>query len=103
MNLCKNIIAPIQLSSQHVVTRSLTPPPIPLFKINVGGAVFEARKAIGVGVIIRDDKGKVIAALTKKIEAPLMDAIWAKAKAYETSICFAPNVGLLILFWRVIL
>lgn len=54
------------------------------------GAVFEAQKAIGVGVIIRN-------------EAPLMDAIGAKAKAYETSICFAPNVGLLILLWRVIL
>ena len=89
LNLCKNNIALVQLSSQ-VVTRSLTPPPFPLFKINVDGAVFEAQKAIGVGVIIRD-------------EAPLMDAIGAKAKAYETSICFAPNVGLLILFWRVIL
>jgi len=48
-------------------------------------------------------RGRFIAALTKKIETPLMDAIGAKAKAYETSICFAPNVGLLILFWRVIL
>lgn len=51
--LCKNNIAPIQSSPQQVVTRSLTSPPFPPFKINVDGVVFEAQKAIGVGVIIK--------------------------------------------------
>lgn len=51
--LCKNNIAPIQSSPQQVVTRSLTSPPFPPFNINVDGVVFEAQKAIGVGVIIK--------------------------------------------------
>lgn len=35
------------------------------------GAVFAAQKAAGVGVLIRDDEGRVVGACSKKIIAPL--------------------------------
>ena len=47
------------------------PPAGSLYKVNVDGAVFSGQKEAGVGVIIRDDKGLVVAALCKKICAPL--------------------------------
>lgn len=43
--------------------------------------MFAAEKALRVGVMIRDDMGRVIAALIKKIHAPL-GALGAEAKAF---------------------
>jgi len=43
----------------------------PQYKVNVDGARFSSQKEAGVGVIIRDNKGLVIAALSKNIDAPL--------------------------------
>ena len=40
---------------------SWVPPTTPNFKVNVDGATFVKQKAAGVGVIIRDDQGWVIA------------------------------------------
>lgn len=40
----------------------------PLFKINVDGVVFAPQRAVDVGVIIRNEEGEVIAALSKKIK-----------------------------------
>ena len=36
-----------------------------------GAAAFLNHKEVGVGVIIRDEEGRVIAALSKKIKAPI--------------------------------
>lgn len=47
-------------------------------KINVDRAIFKAHEA--VGVLICDSHGQVVAALSKKINAPL-GALEAKAKA----------------------
>ena len=41
------------------------------YKIKMDGAAFLNRKEAGVGVIIRDEEGRVIAALSKKIKAPI--------------------------------
>lgn len=38
------------------------PPQQGRYKINVDGAVFAAQNAIGVGVLIRDEEGRVIGA-----------------------------------------
>lgn len=40
----------------------------PLFKINVDGVVFAPQRAVDVGVIIRNEEGEVIAALSMKIK-----------------------------------
>lgn len=45
---------------------SWSPPLALLFKINIDGAIFFAQNAVVVRVIIRDDKGRVEATLTKK-------------------------------------
>nr|POF05584.1 hypothetical protein CFP56_24894 [Quercus suber] len=41
-----------------------------MYKFNVDGTVFKAQKESGVGVIIHDANGLVVAALSKKFQAP---------------------------------
>ncbi|XP_075669860.1 uncharacterized protein LOC142639587 [Castanea sativa] len=72
---------------------SWSPPPSPLFKVNVNGAIFSTQGAVGIGVVIQDDEGKVEAALSKRIEAPL-GAVEVEAKAFEASILFAKDIGI---------
>ena len=69
---------------------SWSPPQNGHFKINVDGAVFSAQKAVGVGLVIRDDKERLEAALCRKITAP-MGAV--EAKAFEAGLLFAKDVG----------
>ena len=73
--------------------RSWIPPPEYVFKINVDGAVFANQKAVGVGVIIRDEKGRLEAAMSKKIPVPL-DAVEAEAVVYEQGLMFARDIGI---------
>ena len=42
------------------------PPSQGFYKVNLDGAVFSKTKQAGAGVIIRDEAGEVIAALSKK-------------------------------------
>ena len=73
--------------------RSWTPPPEHVFKINVDGVVFVDQKEVGVGVIIRDEKGRLEAALSKKLPVPL-GAMEAEAVAYEQGLLFARDIGI---------
>ncbi|XP_065638949.1 uncharacterized protein LOC136071499 [Quercus suber] len=70
-----------------------TPPPTNIFKINVDGVVFADQKAVGVGVIIRDDKGRIEATMSKKIPIPL-GTVEVKAMAYKTGLIFAKDIGI---------
>ena len=45
------------------------PPPSGLCKINVDGALFPTMKLDGIGVVIRDQQGRLLVALCKKIRA----------------------------------
>nr|XP_023873208.1 uncharacterized protein LOC111985788 [Quercus suber] len=69
------------------------PPPSGMFKLNVDGAVFADQKAAGVGALIRDEEGKVIGALSKKITAPLK-ALEIEAKAVEVGLQFAKDLSI---------
>ena len=71
-----------------------SPPQLPFYKVNVDGAVLGKQKKAGVGVVIRDHEGNFIAGLSKKFKAPL-GAIAVEAKAFETGITFAKEVGIL--------
>ena len=62
------------------------------YKVNVDGAVFRSQKTACVGVLIRDFHGQVIAALSKKVCAPL-GPLEVEAKAFEAGIQFAKDVG----------
>ncbi|XP_050242215.1 uncharacterized protein LOC126691198 [Quercus robur] len=69
------------------------PPARDQYKVNVNGAVFKHRKKAGIGVVIRDKNGVVIAALSKSVNAPL-DAVEVEAKAMEAGVLFAQDVGI---------
>ena len=64
-----------------------------MFKVNVDGAVFSSQSAMGIGVIIRDEEGRVEVALSKKIMAPL-GALEVEAKAFEAGLLFAKDIGI---------
>ncbi|KAL0014778.1 hypothetical protein SO802_001847 [Lithocarpus litseifolius] len=73
------------------------PPQLGSYKVNVDGAVFTKQKQVGIGVVIRDSAGEVIAALSHKLARPL-GALETEAKAMEVGIQFALDVGV----WDVI-
>ena len=64
------------------------PPKPPWYKANMDGAVFSQQKETGIGVVIRDHHGAVVAALSKKIKV-LLGAIEVEAKAMEEAVSFA--------------
>lgn len=88
--------AAMEMSTQNelVVGHNVlwTPPRAGSVKINVDGATFAKQKNTGVGVLIRDDKGQLRAALTRKFRASL-DAVGIEAKAMETGLLFAKDRG----------
>ena len=63
------------------------------FKINVDGAVFASQKAAGLGVMIRDDRGRVEAAMSRKVVAPL-GVLEAEAKAFEAGLLLTRDIGI---------
>ncbi|XP_030945884.1 uncharacterized protein LOC115970385 [Quercus lobata] len=68
------------------------PPQGLVYKLNVDGAIFSDLKAMGFGAIIRDEKGAVVAALSRKFHASL-GAAEAEAKAAEMGLQFAKDIG----------
>ena len=69
------------------------PPPSNVFKVNVDAAMFTSQRAVAVGVIIRDDKDRIKAAMSKKINAPLR-VVEAEAMAHEVGLVFAKDIGI---------
>ena len=69
------------------------PPPLGLCKINVDGALFPTKKLAGIGVVIRDQQDRLLAALCKKIRAQL-GVLEVEAKAYEAGVLLARQLGL---------
>ena len=63
-----------------------------MYKANVDGAVFLDLKVVGIGTVIKDEKGSVVAALSRKIYASL-GTVEAEAKAFEMGLQFAKDVG----------
>jgi len=82
------------MQSESRIQRTWLPPSNQLYKVNVDGAVFKERNESGVGVIICDDvHGLVVAAMCKKFYAPL-GHLEVEAKAFESGLHFAKDVGL---------
>ena len=67
--------------------------PTNIFKINVDGVVFMDQKVVGVGVIIRDDKGRIEAAMSKKIPI-LLGAVEPEAMANKTGLIFVKDISI---------
>lgn len=55
--------------------------------------MFASQKAAGLGVIIRDDRGIVEAAMSKKVLVSL-GAMEAEAKAFEAGLLLAKDIGI---------
>ncbi|XP_075665274.1 uncharacterized protein LOC142634926 [Castanea sativa] len=70
-----------------------TPPIIGVYKSNVDGVVFRDQSTAGMGVLLRDDKGQVVGALSLQIYAPL-GPLEAEAKAMEAVVIFARDIGI---------
>ena len=80
----------VQMNLEPIMQRATTwsPPPQSLFKINIDGAVAKATRKAGVGVIVRDELGRVEAAMCRNLDAPL-GAIETESKAIEAGLLFA--------------
>ena len=70
-----------------------TLPPEHSYKVNVDGAVFAHIQQAGVVVVIRNHKGKVTAAMSKRIHQ-VLGPLEIEAKAMEEGISFACDVGI---------
>ena len=64
-----------------------------LLKINFDRAVFKEENAVGIGVVIRDEKGHVMASMAEKILHPNSVAI-VEAMAAVNALTFAQDIGL---------
>ena len=63
------------------------------------GVVFRDQGKIGVGVVIRNDQGELMGAMSKKIHFPLV-VVEAEAKAMEKRIMLAWDQGLKTSPWK---
>ena len=57
-------------AQQQPLFSAWLPPSVGLCKINVDGALFTLRKQAGIGVVIRDGEGRLLATLCKKNQSP---------------------------------
>ena len=74
-------------------------PPMDVYKINYDGAVFSEVNKSGIGVVIRDSSGQVIAALVQQLSQayqPVKFVAMATCKALE----FGNEIGMIERLWR---
>ena len=69
------------------------PPPWPRHKVNFDGAVFREDNSVGVGVVIRDERGLLVAAMTDKVPLPY-SASAVEVLAAIKALRFAGDIGL---------
>ena len=58
------------LAKKSPTTVKWLPPPVGWLKVNFDGAIFKGKNVAGLGCIIRNDKGLVMAAFTQSIPLP---------------------------------
>ena len=73
--------------------QSWTPPNPNYFKANFDGAVFNSSNSAGIGVIIRDSNGEVIAAMSERIRLPTT-VTEVEILACRRAVIFAIEVGI---------
>ena len=69
------------------------PPTNFVFKVNVPATIFSSQHMCGVGVVIKDEMGLVVGALSKMLNFPL-GSLEAEAKAFEKGVLFAKDIGI---------
>lgn len=68
------------------------PPPPAMLKINVDGAISKRQNRVGVGSVIRDEAGRLVAAMSRSISTPL-GPLEVEAKAFEAGLQLARDLG----------
>lgn len=84
--------SPIQTRTSWVQVQ-WSPPPTNCFKINFDGAMFSHIRKAGLGVVVRDCNGNVVASLSEQAPLPFSPDI-AKAMAAAKVISFAQELGI---------
>ena len=64
-----------------------SPPSPGWYKVNVDGVVFRDRGKIGVGVVIRNDRGELMGAMSQKIYFP-WEQLRLKRKQWKNELCW---------------
>ena len=80
-------------NSTALPSQSWTPPNPNSFKANFDGAVFNSSNSAGIGVIIRDSNGEVIAAMFERIRLPTT-VLEVEMLACRRAVTFAIEVGI---------
>lgn len=68
------------------------PPPVNMAKINFDGAVFSKENKLGIGVVIRNENGLVLASCTKCL-SHAYSAMEIEAMVAATALVFANDIG----------
>uniref|UniRef100_A0A7N2N2Z4 RNase H type-1 domain-containing protein n=1 Tax=Quercus lobata TaxID=97700 RepID=A0A7N2N2Z4_QUELO len=84
---------PSTLPTRNNVVVSWHPPARSWYKVNFDCALFEKDQCAGIGVVIRNDQGLVMASLSQRIPLPFT-VIEAEALAARRAIEFAAEIGL---------
>ena len=84
--------------SNHVTIKASPPPRwFPLeqqfYKVNFGGAIFKNIDAVGLGVVIRDNNGEVMGAMSQRVPLP-QTVVEVEALACLRAVFFAIELGL---------
>ncbi|XP_075674776.1 uncharacterized protein LOC142643960 [Castanea sativa] len=78
---------------RNILQHRWLPPPHGWYKVNADEAIFSKHKWAGIGVISRDDRGRVVAAMSKRLQVPLA-ALEIEANAIEAAAMFARDTGI---------